>query len=181
MEIIYSPFGELGDDEYKSVVEAKIREYKSRLVAFDKGPVEFQVRETNHGRGADLVTVTVTLTSLAGAAFFAIPTAHKKVREALEEWGRIRDELASLIEWISGNDRPSLPIEVLFLESVSDLAKAREVGEIEFLSACEIPTQNAYGFDDQKTYLIVFQDGNEIEIRAYDSYKQRLWSRRVSL
>lgn len=181
MEIIYSPFGEIDDEEYKRVVDAKIKEYESRLETFDCGPVEYSVRETNHGRGADLVTITVSLVSLAGTAFFAIPAVHKKFRETIEEWKKIGDELSSLISCVSGNDHPSLPIEFLFLEAVNDRASSNVTESLEFLYACEIPTQNTFGFDDIKTYLFVFRDVEKIELVAYDSRKTKLWSRQLPL
>ncbi|PKO25774.1 MAG: hypothetical protein CVU35_02530 [Betaproteobacteria bacterium HGW-Betaproteobacteria-8] len=181
MDIIYSPFGEIDDEEYRSVVDAKIKEYESRLKTYEGGQIEFHVRETNHGRGADLLTVTVSLVSLAGTAFFAIPAAHKKIREAFEEWKQIGKEIDTLISRVSGNDRPSLPIEVLFFEAVNDLASSKVAESLEFLSACEIPTQEAYVFDDRKTYLFAFRDGMQIYLIAYDSYKTKLWSRQVPL
>lgn len=182
MEIIYSPFGEIDDDEYKRVVEAKIKEYESRLEAYDGGSVKYSVRETNHGRGVDLITVTVSLVSLAGAAFFTIPTVHKKFREAIEEWKKIGNELNSLISAVSGKDHPSLPIEVLFLEAVNDRVGSNDViDKLEFLYACEIPTQNMYGFDNLKTYLFVFRDETQIELVTYDSHRTKLWSRNLPL
>lgn len=181
MDIIYSPFGEIDDEEYRRVVDEKIKEYESRLESVEDGPVEYSVRETNHGRGADLVTVTVSLASLAGAAFFAIPVAHKKIREAIEEWNLIGKEINSLISHVSGNDRPSLPIEVLFFEAVSDRANLGVTDNLEFLCAYEIPTQNTFWFDDTKTYLFVFRDKAQIELVAYDSYKSKLWSKQVPL
>lgn len=181
MDIIYSPFGEIDDGDYKHVVDAKIKLYESRLESFEGGPIEYRVRETNHGRGADLVTVTVSLISLAGTAFFAIPALHKKVRETIEEWKKIREEINSLISHVSGKDTPSLSIEVLFLEAVTDITKIGVTESLEFLSACEIPTQNDFGFDDNKTYLFVFRDGSKLELISYDSYKTKLWSRQISL
>jgi len=83
MDIIFSPFGELPDDEWKSAIAKKIAAYESKLASYSGPAVEYRVRETSHGRGADLVTITVSLISLGGAAFFGIPAAHKKVREAL--------------------------------------------------------------------------------------------------
>ncbi len=181
MDIIYSPFGEIDDEDYRRVVDAKVKEYESRLKAFEDGPVEYRVRETNHGRGADLVTVTVSLLSLAGTAFFAIPAAHRKFREAIEEWKKIGEEINSLVSRVSGEDRPSLPIEVLFLEAVTDRAGAEVTDSLKFLSAFEIPTQDAFGFDDRKTYLFAFRDEGKIELVAYDSYKTKLWSRQIPL
>jgi hypothetical protein len=180
MDIIYSPFGELPDDEWKSAVTGKISEYKSKLATYSGPAVEYRVRETNHGRGVDLVTITVSLISLGGVAFFGIPAAHKKVREAIEEWGKIKDEIEALVNWIT-RDKPSLPIEILFLEAVTDLVKSGNVEGIEFLSASEIPTQNIYGFDEIKTYLFVFKDGGVLEITAWDSHKNKLWSRQIEL
>lgn len=181
MDIIYSPFGEIDDEDYRRVVDAKIKEYESRLGAFEEGQIEYRVRETNHGRGADLVTVTVSLLTLAGTAFFAIPAAHKKFRETIEGWKRIGEEINSLVSRVSGQDRPSLPIEILFLEAVNNRADTEVTDSLEFLSACEIPTQDAYGFDDRKTYLFAFRDEAKVELVAYDSYKTKLWSRQIPL
>lgn len=180
MDIIYRPFGELSDDEWKSAIAEKIAEYNSRLSAYSGPSIEYRVRETNHGKGADLVTITVSLISLGGIAFFGIPAAHKKVREAIEEWRKIRDEISALVNWIS-NDKPSLPIELLFLEAVVDLSKSENSKDNEFLSACEIPTQNISGFEHFKTYLFVFKDGDVIKITAWDSHKNKLWSRDIGI
>ncbi|MDP2816837.1 MAG: hypothetical protein Q8O29_00900 [Polaromonas sp.] len=180
MDIIYSPFGELPDDEWKSAVAGKIAEYKSRLATYSGPAVEHRVRETNHGRGADLVTITVSLISLGGVVFFGIPAAHKKVREAIEEWGKIKDEIGALANWIT-RDKPSLPIEILFLEAITDLAKSENVEEMEFLSACEIPTQNIYGFDDIKTYLFILKNRSALIMTAWDSHKNKLWLRQIEL
>lgn len=178
MEIIYCPFGELPDNQYGLTVAGKIAEYESRLAAYCEGSIHYRVHETNHGRGADLLTITVSLVSFGGVAFFAIPTAHKKIREALEEWRRIKGEITALVSWIS-TDTPSLPIELLFLEAVTDLAQTGDVEDVEFLSAYEMPTDN--GFDNLKTYLFVFRNGNELRMVAWDSQKSKRWSHGVKL
>ncbi|MFL7010961.1 hypothetical protein [Enterovibrio norvegicus] len=90
-----------------------------QLLLDSKLPLQFAIHERNIGRGADWPVTVLEIIGFIGIASFAIPEAHKRVREALEEWSRIREYFNKCIDLLCKKDRLiALPQEVLFIKSV---------------------------------------------------------------
>jgi hypothetical protein len=177
MEIIINPFG----DPSQHKVEREKEEVESLLQKFESYPggyVPAEVGTKNIGKGADWLVVSVTILSGATGLFFAIPAAHKKVRETLEEWDRILKEFKRLLEWLSIKKPVMLPDEYLFLEALTRLDEDCEASELLFLGVNKIPTGNPslQGFEDM---VFSFQDGGMIESVAVSRSGEVLWHHSV--
>ena len=185
MEIVLSPYKDpsLGLDwpEQTPLIEAGLR---ARLSKWHAGSVEYQIRRTNHGLGADWPTITLALLSVAGTLFFAIPAAHKKVRESLEEWKKIKENLERLLAWVSPSEEvASYPVELLFLDATLRTASGDSTEMLEFLGVDElpVPTEVSGGFTALKHYLFTFRTGEHIVLVAMDSGRRILWESRKPL
>lgn len=177
MEIIINPFG----DPSQHTVEREKDEVDSVLQKFESYPgvyVPVEVGTKNIGKGADWLVVSVTILSSATGLFFAVPAAHKKVREILEEWNRIFKEFRKLLDWLSFKNHVMLPDEYLFLEALSKLDEECEASELTFLGVNKIPKHNPslQGFEDM---VFGFQDGRMIESVAVSRSGKVLWHHSV--
>jgi hypothetical protein len=92
LDILVPEFGELDDAEWPRAERDAIAHYSRRLRTYPGGPIDGSVMTRNIGKGADWSVVAIVV---GGGLFFAIPEAHKKIRETLEEWRRIFKELTS--------------------------------------------------------------------------------------
>ncbi|EIV1777536.1 hypothetical protein MOU97_004221 [Vibrio vulnificus] len=99
-----------------------------------KFPIEFLIRESNIGRGADYPVTVIQVISVLGFVGFVIPEAHKRVRESLEEWSRIRDYFSKLSALLSQNNSIiALPDEVLFAKSAEALLTETKASDAVFV------------------------------------------------
>ncbi|PKO51065.1 MAG: hypothetical protein CVU26_09035 [Betaproteobacteria bacterium HGW-Betaproteobacteria-2] len=90
-------------------------------------PINYELRITNHGLGADWPTVTIIISSAAGLLLFVIPEAHKRVRESLEEWVHIKKTTEALINWVARpKDIIQYPIELLYLDALTYVLEKSE-------------------------------------------------------
>lgn len=109
-------------------------------------PVKYDLTEHNFGGGADWPVIAVNVATIASVGFFAIPEAHKRIRESLEEWGRIGASIKKLIKHLS--DREVLvaePIEVLFLDACKALLEFSNAEDATFESYSEVASIGSYG------------------------------------
>lgn len=139
MKLILNPYQDPGKDidfdQQTPIIENQItgmlNEYSENI--------DYSLNECNFGGGADFPTMVIELASVAGVAFIAIPEAHKKVREALEEWKLINENTKKLINWVSGKSNVvSQPIEVLFIAASEALLKFIEKDDALFIKYCEL-------------------------------------------
>jgi hypothetical protein len=96
MEKLVFEFGEIDDSSVSDIESAAISSYSSLMQNYSQGSVDGSVSVRNIGKGADWSVIVLTITGI----FFAIPEAHKKVRESFEEWQHIFKELKSLYTWL---------------------------------------------------------------------------------
>ena len=124
MELIIAPYKDpaygLDWPEQTSIIIEKL---ESILGSYDE-KVQFQLLEKGIGVGADWPVIAIKISAITGTAFFAIPAAHKKIRESLEEWKIIGKNFLKLIDFISDSERIiTYPIQVLFLDAIASLEK----------------------------------------------------------
>ena len=127
MKVILSPFKDPAEGldwhEQSPVLLAQIRTYLDEFTSLST-----TIQETNHGRAADLATVTVVVT-----AFFAIPPTYRRIKDACKGWKEIIDDLSQFFEIfnqkypIAGYDD-----EALFLTACLALKKkySVQIGEL---------------------------------------------------
>lgn len=101
--------------------------------------VDYSIQETNFGVGADWPTIVLNVATIAGVGFIALPEAHKRVREALEEWQLVGANVKKLIEWIGGNELiVAQPIELIFITASEALLSLTKKDDAVFLKYEEI-------------------------------------------
>lgn len=118
MKIILNPYQDPGEgkdwDEQTSEIETRI----TGIIEEFPESVHYSIQETNFGVGADWPTIALNVVTIAGVGFIALPEAHKRVREALEEWQLMGANVRKLMDWISGRAPViSQPIELLFVSA----------------------------------------------------------------
>lgn len=161
---------------------AIIKRVNELLRRYPGGPLEFQVKESNHGRGADWPTITVSLITVAGVLLFGIPAAHKKLRETIEEWRKIKQNVDRVIAWIEGQERVvAYPVEVLFFDAVEWLGEERDVLGIELLDVATISDTSNPSPSLSAGYLFLFCDADQLFAVAIDCQRRRLMKRTVEL
>lgn len=177
MEIIINPFGDPSRHRIEREKE-EVDNLLQKLESYPGGYIPAEVSTKDIGRGADWLVVSVTILSGAASLFFAIPAAHKKVRETLEEWDRIFREFKKLLDWLSIRKPIMLPDEYLFLEALSKLNEEYEASELMFLGVNRIPTDNPslQGFEDM---VFSFQHGDIIKSVAVSRSGKILWHHSV--
>ncbi|MDD9158399.1 hypothetical protein PVK64_19730 [Aliivibrio sp. S4TY2] len=134
MDIVLSTYKDpaygLDWHEQTDEIENSLRE----LIIQSKLPVEFSIRESNIGRGADCPVTIFQVISVFGFIAFAIPEAHKRVRESIEEWSLIKENALKLIALLTKNNRMvALPDEILFIKSVEALLSEIEANDAMFI------------------------------------------------
>ncbi|HHF3026208.1 TPA: hypothetical protein ACPJ0Z_004511 [Vibrio diabolicus] len=122
-------------------IEASIRKLLSKSAL----PIELSIRESNIGRGADYPVTVIQVLSVLGLVGFVIPEAHKRVRESIEEWSRIKGHFVKLHKLLSRNHRIiSLPEEVLFVKSVEALLTETEASDAVFIRCDSIHSVGSF-------------------------------------
>jgi len=177
MEIIINPFG----DPSQHRVEREKEEIDNLLLKFERYPgsyIPVKVGTRDIGKGAEWLIVSVTILSGATGLFFAIPAAHKKIRETLEEWQRIFNEFRRLLDWLSIKEPIMLPDQYLFLVALSKLNEKCEASESVFLGINRIPTDNP-SLQELEDLVFSFQDGAMIESVAVSRSGKVLWHHSV--
>lgn len=107
--------------------------------------IDYTIQETNLGTGADWPTITVNVITIAGVGFFALPEAHKRVREALEEWQRIGANFRKFIDWIASKEPVvTQPIEIIFISASEGLLSVLSEDDAVFIKYEEIEPVGSY-------------------------------------
>ena len=170
-------------EDWDSARDAALSSLARDLAAYDGGTVEYRTSEENRGLGADWVVVVLTVLSVAGSGFFAVPAAHKRVRESLEEWRRIRVSVDGLARWLGERRRVvGYPKELLFLDALHELDGVAGADEAVLLDASEVVVPDDYGgFRPMPHSHFTFVLDGVLHVYAYDKQRRLLWSRRVEL
>lgn len=111
IETLVLEFGEIMDDAVSSVESAAILKDSNLLNEYSSGSIDGSVSVRNIGKGADWSVIVLTITGV----FFAIPEAHKKVRESIEAWQLIFKQFKSLYQNVIPKKLALYPDQYLFL------------------------------------------------------------------
>ncbi|WP_026841650.1 hypothetical protein [Citrifermentans bremense] len=107
--------------------------------------IDYSLQEMNIGIGADWPTIAVNVATIAGVGLFAIPEAHKRVREALEEWHRIGGNFQKLMDWLPSKEPlVSYPIEILFISASEALVGVLGNDDAVFIKYQEVEPVGSY-------------------------------------
>ena len=120
MTIILSPYedpasGQDWDEQTPGIKEDLTQSLSAAKVT------EYEVKETNHGLGADWPTITLLL--LAANLFFEVPEFYQRVQSAIAGWQRIAHDVKSIINKLSERQPVvGLSEDILFLLSIDHIA-----------------------------------------------------------
>ena len=173
MEILINPFGEPGDD-WEEKERKQVETLLSKLHDNPEGFIPAEVGIKNIGRGADWHVVSLTILSTATGLFFAIPAAHKKVRESLEEWRRIYNEFSRLLNWLAFSSPVYYPDHYLFLVALLKLDDDAEASELEYLGFHPIPENNP-SLQGLEAMIFNFKDDDILESIAISRHGDVMW------
>jgi len=134
MKYILAPYKDpasgLDWDEQTPIIKKDIQD----LLADYDDTIQYEILETDHGKGADWPTIALLVLN----AFFVIPAFHKKIRETISEWKSIYENACNLTNWISEKVRILFyPNEILFLDSLAEVEQILDANEIELISIDE--------------------------------------------
>ena len=114
-----------------AVIRKQCQLYKSELYleAFDG----------NIGAGADYPVVILRILEIGGLILLGVPAMHKKIRETLSEWCKIKKNIDKFIAWLSPQRRVyAYSIEIALLTALEHLSRTLNVEELELVKADEI-------------------------------------------
>lgn len=179
LELIIVPFGEVPDDEWDERIADAEESYRTRLNEYPRGPVPASISPRNIGRGADWIVLVVSFGSAIAGGFFAIPKAHKLVRESIEEWGRIFDELTSIFNRL---DPPKAlyPDAYLFLIALRDVDQSNDKSNLEFHGYKRLPEDNP-DLRDLESLLFTFSRNGTVKQVAVSRQGHILWRNNAEL
>lgn len=175
--LVIMAFGELSDEDWKEAVAVEEEYLRERIASYDGGPpLDVEVTATNIGRGADWMVLAVSF----GLAAIAIPQAHKKVRESIEEWIRIYRELHDFFSWIVEGRIALYPDEYLYLKAIEGLSEQLRLEGMEFKDMMRIPEANP-DLQGREALIFSFCDDRKLVQVAVARNGTILWQNSVEL
>ncbi|MDY6970666.1 MAG: hypothetical protein SVR08_18730 [Spirochaetota bacterium] len=101
--------------------------------------IKLSIKESDIGIGASWPSIIIDILEIGGLVFVGAPVIHKKVRETLSEWAKIKGHFDKLFSWLKKNKRiESQSIEVAYLKALEHLSKKTNVMDLEVIEAQEI-------------------------------------------
>ena len=177
LELVIAAFGELSDDDWEAVVEAGESDLRRRISEFvGEKPSNIEVKSADIGRGADWTVLAIYFV----AATIAIPEAHKRIRENLEEWQRIYRELNAFFTWVIKGRAALYPDEYLFLKSIEALSVEGLSENIEYKGVLRIPEDDPT-MQGREALAFSFSDGKALVQIAVSRKGKVLWLNRIEL
>lgn len=179
MDIVIGPYTDPGDGLEWHEQTPIIMENLHSLFDENNDKYNFKAIESNHGLGADWPTITIQISSLVGT-FILIPELHKLVRESLDEWKTIGEELTSVIAWLATKyPIESYPKELLFFDMLEWLEVEYDIDarNLELVDVDEdFPiTEKRHGLDIDKSYLFTLKTENTIYQIAIKNNREVVW------
>ncbi|WP_223619032.1 hypothetical protein [Lysobacter sp. ESA13C] len=178
LEILVAEFGEIDDSAWSEAERIAIDNYLQLLQTYPSRPIEGSVTIRNIGRGADWSVIALAI----GGLFLAIPEAHKRLRESLEEWRRIFKEFQSISSWLGlvGKKSVLYPDQYLFLIATFHVVDRFEPDAIIFLNALRLP-EDRPDLTQMGCLLFSFSLGNVVHQVAVDRGGRVLWENAISI
>jgi len=167
----YEDYGcedEADDLDWDDKTKLMEKELSCHISKYPEGKIEYLLKETDHGIGADLPTITIEILNIAGLVLFAIPALHKTIRETLKEWKTIKQNIDKVVNWIQ-KKKPIFvyPKKYAFLKVLEHLEPKVNILDLELIHAIEIigkaDTIYQPSIDNAELiyYLFIFREGSE--------------------
>ena len=177
------------DEAHELDWEHMEQELSRHIDKYQEGDIEYSLKETNHGIGADFPTVVVEIMEIAGWAVFVIPVFHKTIRETLKEWKEIKKNIDKVINWILKKRSIIVyPKKYAYLKVLEYLEPKTNILDLKLIQAIEIigkaDTTNKPSIDNAELlyYLFVFREEDErCFIVLIDSYLNFVFSHVLGL
>lgn len=176
METLVIEFNEIEDAAVSRVESVAILKYSNLLNEYSSGSIEGSVSVRNIGKGADWSVIVLTITGI----FFAIPEAHKKIRESIEEWQLIFSELKCLYQKLIPKKIALYPNQYLFLIALNFIVSKTNLETLVFLGFSTLPEENP-DLDIYPTLLFSFQNKNILYQVAVARHGEVLWENQIQV
>jgi len=171
--VILSPYGD--PSELDERAEERIhKQIEEQLSSYPHGKIDFELKQTDHGVGADWATVYLIIRTV-GDAVVLIPKVRKRIGDTIAGWRNIKKDLDRLLAWL-GKDTPivSYSKEIAFYTVLGHLDEHTNALNAELILAQEIPGKSGAsdgGFDSSPImcYVFVFEVNYEVFTYAIDS------------
>lgn len=175
-ELFILAIGTPADDEWESAESEALSLYRQRLESYPGAPIHGSVSLRNLGKGADWYVIAVTV----GGAFFAIPELHKRIRESLEEYRLIWNNLKGLFSWLVRDKRALYPDQYLFLAALFHVSEEYDADRLIFLGGVPLPEPSP-DLSEIPPMLFAFFNGGTVVQVAIARDSSVLWSSRLQL
>lgn len=176
IETLVLEFGEIEDSSVSTVELAAISNYSNLIQNYSQSTLDGLVSVRNIGKGAEWSVIVLTITGI----FFAIPEAHKKVRESFEEWQHIFKELKSLYTCLIHNKVALYPNQYLFLITLNLIAIKTNPKELIFLGFISLPEVNP-DLDKYPPLLFSFENRTNLYQLAIARNGDILWENKIQM
>lgn len=171
--VILSPYGD--PSELDEGAEDRIyKQIEERLRSYPHGEIDFELKKTDHGIGADWATVYLIVRTV-GDAVVLIPKLRKRVGDTIGGWRDIKKDLDRLLVWL-GKDTPivSHSKEIAFYTVIAHLDEQINASNAELILAQEIPGKSGTpnrGFESSPImcYVFAFEVDDEVFTYVIDS------------
>jgi hypothetical protein len=189
IKIALNPFRDPAEGVDWSEQATKARQQiAGHLQSYSDGEVDFSISEGEHGIGLDMPVLILEVLGIGTTLFFGIPAFHKKIREAIQEWKKIVDNVEKLLQWM-GSRVPvtSHSIEVAFYRTLGNLESLTNVADLELVEAVEYKGKSGavlegFEYSPFAYYWFVFREGDErLFVVLIDSYLRRHFQKILSL
>jgi hypothetical protein len=183
MKVILAPFedpasGKDWDEQAPDIIS----DLKADLASL--GVTGYEVKESNHGSGADWPTITLLL--LAADLYFRVPELYSKIKDAATGWKQIAADTKKVIRWL--HDKYwviGLGTDTLFLIALDHACEkmgARD-DEVVFLQMKEnVPVEFRPSSDEvHRAVLFTFLAGNVLYQVVVDNSGAVAWDNCVTL
>jgi len=173
-ETLIPAFRGLPDKQESTEAESKLR----KRIASYKGTLQFNanIMEKNIGRGADWIVLVLSI----GIAVWIIPDVHKKVRNNIEEWCRIYQELHTFFNWVLEKQVALYSDEYLFLQAIETLSHQNITEHMEFKGVTRLPEDNPDN-RGRESLLFSFGDTRMLVQVAISRSGEILWKNTIKL
>ena len=120
-----------------AVIRDQCQVYESEL--------SIEASDGDIGAGADYPVVILRILEIGGFVLLGIPAVHKRIRETLGEWRKIKENLDKFMAWLSPQRRVhAYSIEIALLSALEHLSRKVDVEELELVRADEILGVSGY-------------------------------------
>ena len=176
LEFVVMVRGDPGDEDYEDKFDSEKNALLRALSVEGNVGKESDVRIGNLGHGADWSVLIMTI----GSVLLLIPETHKRVREGIEEWMRIWEELRALLHRVTG-DRPTFyPDEYLYGVALKHIRTNYDLDEFIFKGFIRLPIEHV-DLKDREDLLFSFECEEKLYQVAINRDGGYLWENVIQL